>query len=248
MLITLQAKPTNGLIPGTNPYSGLGDPGDNTAAAGTAIQITGAGVAGVQSAITAGLISNAWVAAAVPVVGAVVAGVALALTLIATLRKKPGQKIATTQIVNEVEPQLEKNRDGYFSGPRTVASKIVALANFDAGFREVVLACGVEEYGEPGSWCIEDRMPAGYQYTLDGKSWIGNGKWDWFSYYRDPIANDTPNPNPSDPGSGGQYIVGTDPLTGRPLYTASTTSKSTWIIGGLIAVAALVATMGEGKK
>lgn len=224
--------------------SGLGN---NTSAAAVATQITGAGVAAAQSAITSGLITNAWVAAAIPVVGVAVAGVAMALSLLA-MRKKPGQKIATTQIVNEVEPQLAANRDGYFGGPRTVASKVVALANFDAGFQQVVEACGIPEYGEPGSWCIEDRLPYGKQYTLNGKTWIGNGKWDWYSYYRDPIANDSPNPNPADPGTGGQYVVGVDPLTGRPLYTTSSLlSGNLWIVAGLVGLAVMVMAM-EGKR
>lgn len=230
----------------------MGSLGDGLSTASTATQITGLGVAGMQTAITSGLLTAAWATAAVPIIGAVVAAVAVIITLLHA-RKKPGQKVATTHIVDDVEPHLAANRDGYFSGPRTLASQVVALANFDAGFKYVAENCGVEAMGEPGSWCIEDRLPYGRTYTLPssptlpgGKTWIGNGKWNWYAYYRDPIANDTPNPDPPDPGTGDTYVVGTDPATGKPLYATSTVKTQSLVVSGLLLGAALLLTLGGG--
>lgn len=113
---------------------------------------------------------------AVPVIGAVVAGVVLALTLLYN-RKGPKQRVATTEIVNKVEPLLQENLAGYMAGPRTVSSRAQALENFKAGWAYVVEYCDTPAMGAPGQACVQDRQPG--------------GQWDWKSYYSDPIANDT---------------------------------------------------------
>ena len=87
------------------------------------------------------------------------------------------EKVATTKIVDAVEPLLRDNLNGYLSGPRTRASQAQALANFDAGWQYVVEHCDIPEMGNPGKACVSDRSPG--------------GQWDWFAYYRNPIANDT---------------------------------------------------------
>jgi hypothetical protein len=122
----------------------------------------------------------AWV---VPVIGAVVAGVTLALMAWFN-RKGPHQKVQTTQIVNELEPMLQKNVAGYLSGPRTKSSQAQALANFDAVWNTLVENCRQEQYGDPGKHCIEDRQANSCQWQEAGKC------WNWFVGYRDPIAND----------------------------------------------------------
>lgn len=114
-------------------------------------------------------------AVAVPVIGAVVAGVVLALTALFS-RKGPKQKVATTEIVNKVEPLLQQNLEGYMAGPRTASSQAQALENFKAGWQYVVDNCDVPVMGNPGQECVKDRQRG--------------GEWDWFSYYFDPIAND----------------------------------------------------------
>lgn len=141
--------------------------GNAAATAGVAVQAGGA----VATSIAAG---TAWV----PVVGPVVAGVSLAIGLIAS-RKGPRQKIAATQIVDELEPELKRNLEGYFSGPRTVSSQAQALANFDQAWAILTSSdyLGNPELGEPGRRGIKDRSR--------------EGKWDWFAYYRDPIEADT---------------------------------------------------------
>jgi hypothetical protein len=127
----------------------------------------------------------AWV---VPVIGAVVAGVTLALMAWFN-RKGPRQKVQTTQIVNELEPMLQKNVAGYLSGPRTVTSQAQALANFDAVWNVLVENCRTEEMGDPGIRCETDRQAGACQWKEAGQC------WNWFVGYRDPIAND-PNVKP----------------------------------------------------
>lgn len=178
--------------------------GDALPTARTITSAVGSGVAITQGAISTGLITSATLSAAIPIIGLAVAGVTLAIGLLFA-RKKPGQKRATTAIVNDIEPQLQANKDAYFSGPRTVSSREQALNNFDAGWAYLVDQCAAPRdlNGEPGSWCIEDRMAVGQmQPSHNGLGpWIGNGKWNWFSYYRDPIEQDVPVPDPIDPVS-----------------------------------------------
>lgn len=139
----------------------------------------GAVTVGGSSSIAA----SVWGAAAVPVVGAIVAGVTIGLMALFN-RKGPKQKVATTQIVDSVEPMLADNRDGYLAGPRTRSSQAQALANFEAGWDYVVQNCGDVVMGDPGKRCISERTRG--------------GRWDWFALYRDPIANDADvQPDPS---------------------------------------------------
>lgn len=120
--------------------------------------------------------------------GPIGAGVAAAISALQLLfsRKGPKQKTATTAIVNQVEPILKQNLAGYLAGPRTVSSQTVALGVFDAGFAYVVEYCDIPQMGAPGKACVSERSPG--------------GKWDWYAYYRDPIAND-PNVVPDPTGT-----------------------------------------------
>lgn len=87
------------------------------------------------------------------------------------------QKIATTQIVNQLEPYLQQNVAAYMAAP-TVANQQAALANFNQAWAGLVQACGQSQYGQPGQNCIADRNRG--------------GKFDWWALYYDPIANNVP--------------------------------------------------------
>lgn len=137
-------------------------------------QVTG-GVALAGTFVTAlGIASKA---AWVPVVGPAVAGVTFALSLWMS-RKGPAQKVASTHIVDELEPQLQRNLEAYKAGPRTRASQYVALATFDQAFAYLrsAQACGNPELGDPGRRCISERDRG--------------GRFDWYAAYRDPIESD----------------------------------------------------------
>lgn len=145
----------------------------------TAPAIAGASLS-AASAMGAG-----WATAAIPIVGPIIAGVTVGLSLLFA-RKGPKQKVATTQIVDAVEPLLAENLRGYLAGERTVSAQAQALANFDAGWSYVVEHCQIPEMGNPGKACVADRQRG--------------GRWDWFAYYRDPIANDAGvKPDPAIP-------------------------------------------------
>lgn len=127
----------------------------------------------------------AWATAAIPFVGPIVAGVTLALTALFS-RKGPKQKRATTEIVNQVEPLLKENLEGYLSGPRTPEARAQALANFDAAWAWLVDQCGQPAMGEPGRRCIAERQRGGSAPWCPTR--VG---CDWFTLYRDPIEQDT---------------------------------------------------------
>ena len=130
-----------------------------------------------SAAIASGVLPvSGWMTSIIPVIGPIIAGVTFGLSKLFN-RKGPAQKVATTLIVDKVEPLLQQNLDGYLSGPRNVSSQQQALANFDAGWAYVVEGCMIPEMGDPGQRCVQERQ--------------AGGQWDWFRRYRDPIANDT---------------------------------------------------------
>lgn len=145
---------------------------------GSAGQATTTAVKAAGTVATIGAQSGWWLsAAAVPVIGAAVAGVTLGLQMILN-RKGPQQKVASTKIVDELEPLLKNNVAAYQSGPHTRSSQAAALKNFDDAWAYLTSAeaCGNPQLGNPGKNCITDRSRG--------------GRWDWFAYYRDPIEQD----------------------------------------------------------
>jgi hypothetical protein len=134
-------------------------------------------------------------------------------------RRGPQQKVASTSIVNELEPVLKENLDAYLAGPRTKSAQALHLAQFDMAWSYLKSqeGCGNPELGKPGQNCIADRSRG--------------GQWDWASYYRDPIAND-PDVQP-------------DPQTFGPAPAAlgqnnSTVSNQTLLLVALAAALLLV--------
>lgn len=144
------------------------------------------GSAGATGAATAAL-TTASIATA-----AVTAGIgAVAVLVMAFLsRKGPQQKVLTTQVVNQVEPLLKQNLAAWNASSKSCADQAVCLAHFDVLWNEVVQSCADPSLGDPGHSCIDDRLPSGVQFEYNTFHLVGNGKWNWFSYYRDPIAND----------------------------------------------------------
>ena len=123
---------------------------------------------------------------------AVTAGIAAVAILVMALlsRKGPAQKVATTNIVNQVEPLMRQNLAAWNASAKTCADQAAALANFDALWGEVVANCAQSSLGDPGHSCLDDRLPAGVKFAYNTFNINGNGMYDWFSYYRAPIEND----------------------------------------------------------
>jgi hypothetical protein len=144
----------------------------------------GASTALIQTGVlsTAGA-TGGFLAAAIPIIGPAIAGVTIGLSLLFN-RKGPQQKVATTQIVNQLEPLLQKNLQGYLNGPRNRSSQQQALANFDAAWQWLIQHCRIPVMGEPGQRCVTDRQAGSCVWREAGQC------WNWFVGYRDPIAND----------------------------------------------------------
>lgn len=155
---------------GIGEIAGLGDASgaiSQGVSVGASVGSTALSTAAVQSALG---ISAAAAGFATLGIGAAAAAVIMWLN-----RKGPKQKVASTRIVDEAEPILRQNRDIFLSGPKTDEAKEYALGVFNQVWASVVASCGDQSLGNPGKACISDRQRG--------------GKWDWFSYYYDPIAN-----------------------------------------------------------
>lgn len=178
------------------------------------------------STITTGTQGSLWAtgAAAGPI-GLAVTGATLAIS--AWLRRQgPAQKVQTTQIVNEIEPYMKQNLDAYMQGPRTRSSQQQALMNFDELWDYVKVACLRPEFGDPGRRCVSDRQ--------------AGGQWDWFAYYRNPIANDPEvRDDPTVAGTTGAWM--------EPGATVGGISAPLVLAGGLL-VLALMLPSGPAKK
>lgn len=85
-----------------------------------------------------------------------------------------------TQVVNQVEADVMKpNLAAWQALPaeeKTQTNQQAALQNFNDGWNYVLRSCNNPQLGSAGINCIGDRQRG--------------GKWDWFAYYYDPIAND----------------------------------------------------------
>lgn len=178
------------LSPGTSAAVNYGAGAANTIVGGggstssivlSAPQIAGATIGGFAAS------GATWATAAIPIVGPIIAGVTIGLMALMS-RKGPKQKVATTQIVNDVEPYMVDNLNGYLNGPRTREAYLQALSNFEAGWQYIVENCGDPVMGEPGQRCINERREG------------ARPQWDacapncpnWFELYRDPILANPP--------------------------------------------------------
>jgi hypothetical protein len=139
-------------------------------------------------------------------------------------RKKPGQKVATTQIVNEAEGILQQNVQGWEQSDKTPETQAQALNNFQQVWQGVVTQCGDPVMGSPGQNCISERDRGGV--------------WDWWSRYYDPIA--------LDPGV--QVAPSfTEQASGVLEQFGTGNNKNLFLFGGLALGAVALLSMG-GKK
>ena len=167
---------------------GLGDAGQ------LGVTLGGSAVTGVLAGLHAAGAIGGTVGAGIAA-GAVSFGIGAvaALALAFLNRKGPKQKVATTQIANEIEPLLQQNLAAWNASAKTCADQAVALATFDSLWNSLVNACAQPSLGDPGHSCIDDRLPVGVEFEWNTFHLHGNGMWNWFAYYRDPIANALPN-------------------------------------------------------
>ena len=174
-------------------YYGLGDV---QGAMNTTGIISGAATAGTA---IAGMIPGLLAASAVPIVGAAIAAATLIITQIIKNSGCGQTCIETSQWANQAEKALEQNIAAYFSNsPRYASQQALALANFDAVWAQLQATCGQPGTGNAGVRCISDRQAGACTWKQSSTSTLlgypGEPQpgecWNWFSGYRDPIAND----------------------------------------------------------
>lgn len=146
-------------------------------AAGVVPGVLASGAAASAAAGGSGLILGMAPALAVPIIGAAIAGVtALVGIFMARNAQYHAQESATTHIVDEAEKLMKQNLEAWEQSGKSQAEQQQAAANFQAIWGQVEKACNQQAYGDPGQRCIHDRERG--------------GRWDWPSYYLDPILND----------------------------------------------------------
>lgn len=141
-------------------------------------------------------------------------------------RKKPGQKVATTQIVNEAEGILQQNVQGWEQSDKTPETQAQALMNFEQVWQGVLVQCGDPVMGSPGKNCISERDRGGV--------------WDWWSRYYDPIALD---PNVQAAPSITEQAGGV-----FQQYMGTGSNKNLFLFGGLALGAIALLSSGIGGK
>src|SRR6185437_12887464 len=95
-----------------------------------------------------------------PISAGISAGVGLATATLGSWlsdkRQTGQQKVASTSIVNDLEPLLNANKNAYLAGPGTCADQAAALTAFDSAMEwlQSPQACGNLQLGTPGQNCI----------------------------------------------------------------------------------------------
>lgn len=232
------------LDPYWNPR-GLGATASNTQAQ----NIAKAGAAVGSSAVG---IFTATGAIAGPVGAVVGAAIGLVTTLITALIANSGcgeTCIETSQWANQAEPLLLQNVQAYFAqpAPRSQSSQAAALANFDSVWATLVSQCSQQGTGDAGQRCISDRQAGACTWKQSSTSpllaYVSYGEpntgecWNWFSGYRDPIANDTDVVE----DSSSALAQGAVDTTASVL--SSVGLPSSWALPALIAVAVVAAVV-----
>lgn len=181
---------------------------------------TGAAIAGTagMTAALAAIGVGAW---AVPLVGPIIGLVALGISALLSDPNGP-LKVATTHIVDAIKPYLEQNlaaaqqQASANGGCLTSGEQAAAIGVFNTLWQKVVDNCSNPQYGDPGKVCISDRQRG--------------GKWDWFSYYYDPIMSIPVCP---DPVSSATKVVSNAVASlssVNPLYLAGGAALLAWFL------------------
>lgn len=175
--------------------------GAGQGAAVGAVQIATSPTVGGKISGAGGMILSAapFAGPAAPIVAIAGAVVSVAGQIIALVGWGDGcgkNCILTSDWANKAEALLRQNIDAYFNSPvRNKSTQETALAGFDAIWAQLAAACGQQQLGGAGQRCTGDRERGACKWKQTGQSpWPGGPKlgecWNWFSAYRDPIAND----------------------------------------------------------
>lgn len=209
---------------------------------------SGASVAS-GAAIAAGLIP----AAAVPFIGPAIAGIALGIQAI--INSGCGQScVITSNWANEAEDLLRQNIDAYFKlpSPRYASAQQVALANFDKVWNYLYQECSNPQLSTAGQNCINDRKAGACKWKQSGESpWPGGPTlgqcWNWFAAYRDPIANDPVQPDPTPTSEVGAAVASAGDAVSQVFSSVGSALQGVspmLLVGGVL----LVMAMAGGEK
>lgn len=202
-------------------------------------QIVAVGAAAGSSAVAIGAATGA---IAGPVGAAIGAGIGVVTMLVSDLIANSGcgqTCVETSSWANQAEPLLSQNVQAYFAqpSPRSQSSQTAALANFDSVWAALVAQCSQAGTGDAGKRCISDRQAGACTWkqtstssllSIPGEPQAG-ACWNWFSGYRDPIANDAVVEDSSSALA-----------LGAADTSATATSSSSYLVPALIAGAVLV--------
>jgi hypothetical protein len=206
---------------------------------GAAAVVTG--VTGELAAVSAGT------STIIPLIGPALAVIAIAVEAI--MNSGCGETcIETSQWANQAEPLLLANINAYFQlpTPRASSAQAYALSVFDQIWAGLVSRCSQQGLGTAGQDCISDRQAGACKwqqsttspllaYTQYGEPAPG-ACWNWFSGYRDPIAND-PDVVSDEEANAPAQVAGA-------ITTVTGSNSNTTIL--LIAAAAAVAVLALG--
>lgn len=174
---------------------GLGSNVPNSSLISSAVATVGGTGAALATTVggTALLASIGIGASFIPLIGPIVGGIALAISALGIGNGCGPTCTASTSIVNDIEPYMKQNVQAAADqaqangGCLTSAEVQVLIKNFNDLWNYVTSNCQ-KVGGVGGSQCISDRQRG--------------GKWDWFSYYLDPI-----NAYPVCSGVSGESLV-----------------------------------------
>lgn len=156
--------------------------------------------------------------------------------------------VETSDWANQAENLLKQNISAYFKlpAPRSASDQAAALANFDTIWSGLQQRCNQPNTGTAGIRCISDREAGSCQWkqTADSPLLAYPGEpqpgdcWNWFSGYRDPIAND-PDVSSTPAISSALTTVQSD---AQSIATSVGLSQGsgTWLLLGAAAIGAVV--------
>ena len=185
-------------------YRGMGDAASTASATQQIGSIATPAVTGIIAAHAASVAAATGASAsvlgmslgvAIPIIGGALVGATILASYLIRNSGCGQTCIVTSQWANQAEAMLKQNLAAYLAlpSPRPSSARDVALANFDAVWQTLQQQCGQPGTGDAGVRCITDRQ-AGACKWKDAQGQCFN----WFSGYRDPIANDTDVSSSSD--------------------------------------------------
>jgi hypothetical protein len=151
----------------------------------------------------AGSTVGTWVSVGLLIVGYVFADPALLIAglvmLIGSAFTGNAFSVPMSNAANQAEVLLQQNLQAWqYLAPiyQTASNQALFVANFNTVWNAYVQACVVIAGNNPTGNAekalvasVEDRMRPGATVTVGSMTFTGDGKYDWFAYYLDPIQN-----------------------------------------------------------